>query len=238
MFLIIKEKMPKKLQAVDEENNLIDREKCYECYRPKTSCMCEYLNKIETNTQFIILMHPKEFRKTKNGTGHFTHQSLPNSELYIGVDFTNHDKINEILNDKNKNCYVLYPDENSIKLNTQTIQKEEKQNVLFIIDSTWPCSRKMLRVSKNIASLPKVSFIHDKSSAFKIKTQPNVYCLSTMESTLCILELLNKHKIENITDEKFEKFLLPFEKMVEYQVDCATKSDGRQPRFLRRDTTI
>ena len=130
--------MPKKLQAMDEENNFIDRQRCYSCYRPVTSCMCEHINPIETNTQFIILMHPKEFKKTKNGTGHFTHLSLPNSKIFIGVDFSEHEIINNILNDPTKNCYVLYPDEKSIKLNTQTIQKENKQNVIFIIDS--PCS--------------------------------------------------------------------------------------------------
>ncbi|RLA80253.1 MAG: DTW domain-containing protein, partial [Epsilonproteobacteria bacterium] len=202
--------MPKNIPGIE------DRERCYKCYRPLSSCMCKYINKIETSTQFIILMHPKEFKKTKNGTGHFTHLSLPNSKIFIGIDFNNHNEINNIIEDKNTNCFVLYPDENSIKLNTQTISKDDKKNVIFIIDSTWPCSRKILAVSKNIQTLPKVSFLHDKSSQFKIKTQPNKYCLSTMESTLCILELLNHHKIETIENENFDNFLQPFEKMVEY----------------------
>jgi DTW domain-containing protein YfiP len=179
-------------------------------------------------------MHPKEFRKTKNGTGHFTHLSLSNSKIFIGIDFTNHDEINSILNADQNNCFVLYPHKNSIKLNRQTIQKENKKNVLFIIDSTWPCSRKILACSKNIKDLPKVSFIHTKTSQFKIKTQPNEYCLSTMESTLCILELLNTHKIETINKDEFKSFLKPFEKMVEYQVSCAIEPNGRQPRFLKR----
>lgn len=213
----------------------INREKCYNCYRPKCSCMCKYINEIQTNTQFIILMHPKEFKKTKNGSGHFTHLSLPNSKIYIGIDFTNHDEINLILNDETNNCFVLYPDNNSIKLNTQTIQESNKKNVLFIIDSTWPCSRKILASSKNIRDLPKVSFIPTKTSQFKIKTQPNEYCLSTMESTLCILELLNYHKIESIQQNQFDDFLKPFEKMVEYQVNCALEPNGREPRFLKRD---
>lgn len=42
-------------------------------------------------------MHPKEFKKTKNGTGHFTHLSLPNSELFMGIDFSDNDRINEII---------------------------------------------------------------------------------------------------------------------------------------------
>jgi len=211
------------------------REKCYRCYRPQSSCMCEYVNTIETQTKFVLLMHPKEFKKTKNGTGRFTHISLPNSSLFIGIDFNNHLEINEMINNLNNNCFVLYPHINSIKLNDINIQQENKKNIIFIIDSTWPCSKKILAVSKNINKLPKISFEHTKSSAFKIKTQPNPYCLSTIESTLCVLELLNLHKIENIGDRKIENFLEPFIQMVKYQVDCATKPNRKVPRFLRRE---
>ena len=196
--------------------------------------MCKYIHTIDTNTQFIILMHPKEFKKTKNGTGHFTHLSLPNSKIFIGIDFNHNYEINKILNDTTNNCYVLYPAKNSIKLNTQTITSANKKNVIFIIDSTWPCSRKILAVSKNIQTLPKISFLHNKSSQFKIKTQPNKYCLSTIESTLCVLELLNFHKIENISKIKFNNFLKPFEKMVEYQLNCINQPNSKDPRFLKR----
>lgn len=218
-----------------KNNTDTTREKCYNCYRPTSSCMCKYIEPIDTKTQFIIIMHPKEFRKTKNGTGRFTHQSLPNSKIYIGVDFTSNDEINNIINNKNNNCFVLFPSKSSIKLNTQTIQQKDKKNVIFIIDSTWPCANKVLAMSTNINRLPKLSFEHTKLSAFKIKTQPNEYCLSTIESTLCVLELLNFHHIENIPQKSFDNFLKPFEKMVEYQVKCAVNSDGRDPRFLRRD---
>jgi len=217
----------------NEEN--LNRDKCYKCYRPMSSCMCKYINPLQTNTEFIILMHPKEFKKTKNGTGRFTHLALPNSKLYIGIDFNNHSYINNLISDESTNCFVLYPHENSIKLNTQTIQEENKKNVIFIIDSTWPCSRKILAVSKNINQLPKISFTHTKASNFQFKTQPNEYCLSTIESTLCILELLNHHKIENIEQNALEKFLHPFNKMVEYQISCIENSSIKKPRFLRRD---
>ena len=165
-------------------------------------------------------MHPKEFRKTKNGTGHMTNNSLENCELHVGIDFTKHRRVNELLNDENYEPYVLYPDINSIKLNTQKLPSEKKA-LVFIIDSTWPCSKKMLRLSTNLQNLKKISFEHDKSSQFKIKTQPNQYCLSTIESTLCVLEQLNNHNIENISQKSLEKFLTPFEEMVKYQVKCA-----------------
>jgi DTW domain-containing protein YfiP len=165
-------------------------------------------------------MHPKEFRKTKNGTGHMTNNSLENCELHVGIDFTNHKRVNELLNDTSYESYVLYPDVNSIKLNTQKLPSEKKA-LVFIIDSTWPCSKKMLRLSTNLQNLKKISFEHDKSSQFKIKTQPNQYCLSTIESTLCVLEQLNNHNIENISSKSLENFLTCFEEMVKYQVKCA-----------------
>jgi len=191
------------------------REKCYNCYRPSSSCMCKYITQLKTNTRFVILMHPKEFRKTKNGTGHFTNLSLKNCELHVGVNFQENNLINSIINNPNNRCYVLYPSKNSINLNSQNIVEDKKQTVIFLIDSTWPCSRALLKQSPNIDALKKVSFTHKKSSDFKFKEQPNEYSLSTMESTLCLLELLNEHRVEDLN---LDKFLLPFHKMVEYQI--------------------
>ena len=193
---------------------------CYHCYRPKTSCMCKYISPIDTKTRFIILMHPKEFRKTKNGTGHFTNLSLNNCEIFVGIDFNSHPTINSIIHDAKNSCYVLYPSKTSINLNKESIQKKGQQTVLFLIDATWPCSRAILTASPNIDALPKVSFTHTKSSNFIFKEQPKEYCLSTMETTLCVLELLNQHHIENINTTHLEEFLLPFHKMVEYQLSC------------------
>jgi len=163
-------------------------------------------------------MHPKEFKKTKNGTGHFTNLSLENSEVHVGVDFSKHGKINEII--QTHSCYVLYPSVTSMNLNEEVLKKEEKEIVIFLIDSTWPCSRAMLRESPNINALPKVSFAHTKRSTFTFKEQPQEYCLSTIESTLCLLELLNSHGVENVDTHALENFLTPFHKMVEYQLGC------------------
>ena len=59
--------------------------------------MCPYINTFDTNTKFVILMHPKEFKKVKNNTGYLTKKSLSNSELFIGINFSNNNRINEII---------------------------------------------------------------------------------------------------------------------------------------------
>jgi len=126
---------------------------CYKCYRPQKSCMCRYITRIVTHTHFVILMHPKEFRKTKNGTGHFTNLSLENCEIHVGIDFTENRDINDIINDPSNICYTLYPHQSSINLNETSIGEEQKNTVIFLIDSTWPCSKAILAASPNIEAL-------------------------------------------------------------------------------------
>jgi len=219
-----------------ELNDIFEvRSKCYRCYRPLSSCMCSHIKPFNTKTKFIILMHPKEFKKTKNGTGHLTHLSLINSELFIDVDFTKHAVINSLIEDSNNLCYVLYPGKESVNLNTENIETYGKQLVIFLIDSTWPCSVKILRLSKNLNVLPKLSFTHTKSSQFKIKEQPKEFCLSTIESTLTVIELLQERGIEKLEQGAFEHFLDPFTLMVEYQIECAARLKGEQVRFIRRE---
>lgn len=192
--------------------------------------MCEYIKPIQTKTKFVVLMHTHEFKKIKNGTGHFTHLSLKNSELYVETTFANHKAVNALLDDVNNNCYVLYPGEASIVLNEHPLPKTQKQNVVFLIDSTWHNAKKLLRDSPNIQALPKVSFEHTKNSGFKIKEQPMDLCLSTIESTHCVLELLTLSGSEELSTLELDSFLEPFRKMVEYQVKC-TSLENKSPRF-------
>jgi len=207
-----------------------DRQKCYKCYRPKSSCMCSHIKSFETNTKFVILMHPKEFKKTKNGTGRFTHLSLKNSELFVGIDFTNHKRINEIIS--TCRAYILYPSKDAINLSTQKLS-ESKEIVIFLIDSTWSCASKIFTESKNLQNLQHMSFDSTKLSQFKIKEQPKDYCLSTMESTLTVLELLNEQGIENIQQRNLDDFLNPFHEMIKYQLKYVENPEINAVRFKK-----
>ena len=211
-----------------------NREKCYECYRPKSSCMCKHFEHIDTETKFIILMHPKEFKKVKNNTGHFTHKSLRNSELFIGIDFSNHRRINEIID--THESYILFPSEDAVDLTSSNPQKSEKPLAIFLIDSTWACTKKIFTQSKNLSSLKHMSFTTDKKSEYEIKVQPEENYLSTIESTLVVLELLNRHSIEHVDDNLLSGFLRPFKKMIEYQKNLIANPQSHAVRFKKHKT--
>jgi DTW domain-containing protein YfiP len=165
-------------------------------------------------------MHPKEYKKEKNGTGHMTKLQLNNSEIIVGVDFTNNNRVNELINKDNSSSYLLYPGKESFNLSikggaeTNSFMGENPQ--IFILDGTWPCARKMLKLSKNLQNLKRVSFDNEIKSKFIIKQQPEPLCLSTIESVYTVLNLLKASDVEQC---ETTDFLIPFEKMIASQVE-------------------
>ena len=212
-----------------------DREKCYKCFRPKSSCMCCYIDSFDTNTKFVILMHPKEFKKVKNNTGHFTHLTLTNSELFVGIDFTDNRRINEIIS--THDSYILFPSPHAINLSKtdpKATCQDSKDMAIFLIDSTWTCINKMFKQSKNLQKLKYMSFESSRTSQYKIKEQPKTNYLSTMESTLVVLELLNSWHVESIEKSDLDSFLNPFIKMVDFQTKLIENPSNCAVRFRKR----
>jgi DTW domain-containing protein YfiP len=181
-------------------------------------------------------MHPKEFKKVKNNTGHFTHKSLVNSELFIGIDFSEHRRINEII--ATHESYILFPSKNALNLSEQKLERSTKPIAIFLIDSTWACTKKMFTLSKNLNTLKHMSFTTKRTSAYEIKVQPDERYLSTIESTLVVLELLNAQGSEKIEIAKLENFLNPFYKMIEYQKELIANPKSHAVRFKKRDCSL
>ncbi|OHX64183.1 hypothetical protein NH26_21500 [Flammeovirga pacifica] len=202
--------------------------------RPSSSCICKHTNPKHTETRFIFLMHPKEYHKEKNGTGHMTHLQLKNSEIIVGVDFTDNKRVNEILNDETRSSFLLYPGKENFNLSQRNSEEMNsflgEKPYIFILDGTWPCARKMLRLSTNLQTIPRVSFDNEIKSKFIIKQQPESLCLSTIESVYTVINLLNEGKME---DCELKDFLNPFEKMLEYQVECIMKPDNYSYRPMK-----
>jgi DTW domain-containing protein YfiP len=183
-----------------------------------------------TKSRFVILMHPKEYKKERNGTGHMTNLQLHNSEIIVGVDFNSNNRVNEILATE-KNTFLLYPGKDSINLSTRASSEVNatlgSHPCIFILDGTWPCARKMLKLSPNLQRLRRVSFDNKIISKFIIKQQPDALCLSTIESVYTVLNLLNQSTLE-ACDTK--QFLLPFEKMLEFQIEAILNPDNKHYR--------
>ena len=99
-------------------------------------------------------MHPKEFRRTRTGTGYLSHLCLKDSEVIVGLDFTKNTHFQELLADPQYFPALMYPGEDAITADTITQKLAEatsnsstpqKKLLLIILDATWFCAKKMIK---------------------------------------------------------------------------------------------
>jgi DTW domain-containing protein YfiP len=144
-------------------------------------------------------MHPKEARKVKLGTGRLTHLCLKNSEILLGVDFTEDQRVNHMIKDPAYYPVILYPGENSTDISAFHFPASipnTKKILVFVIDASWTLAKKILKMSDNLQTLPKIHFRPQGPSRYVIKQQPHEYCLSTIESVHFLLQELDRLGIE------------------------------------------
>lgn len=164
-------------------------ERCFKCFKPKSVCLCKYSRELDTGVKFVFLMHPKEFRRQRTGTGYLSHICLKDSEIIVGLDFSQNKRLQELLNDEQYLPVIMYPGQdactvNEIKQNlgnSDTPDTPGKKLLIIILDATWFCSKKMIEHNPFLLELPKLSFYGHYTSIFTFKHEPSPECVSTIE---------------------------------------------------------
>ncbi len=168
----------------------------------------------------MILMHAKEARRQKTGTARLAKLCLTNAELLIGTDFTHNDRVNSLIQDPSYSPFVLYPGSKAV--NFKTLGNEPlpqgKTVLIFVIDGTWACAKRLLSKSRNVSALPRLSFSRSYSSQFVIKRQPRAHCVSTIEAIYYLCEEAEEAGYENLNAQN-EILMVIFKQLVDTQIN-------------------
>ncbi|HYD82570.1 MAG TPA: tRNA-uridine aminocarboxypropyltransferase [Opitutus sp.] len=206
----------------------MSRETCYRCFWPKPLCWCSSIQPIAPRTKFVFLMHPKEFKQEKAATGRLAHLCLTSSEIHMGVSFENDEAVNALIRDPRHLAVLLYPGPNARNLSNSELSPVElgsRQLVVFLLDATWACARKMLRLSPTLQQLPRIMFTPSTPSRYVIKQQPQPGCLSTLEAVHETLTALERSGLDRY--DRPEQLLTLFARMQDYQIRCAQDPSRR-----------
>lgn len=196
--------------------------KCYKCFRPVKSCYCSSIVPIDTGIKFVFLMHPREAYHQKTGTGRLASLSLINSEIIIGVDFTENKRFNTLISKQGEFAdyypVVLYPATDAFYTDTPEFRVAigKKKLMVILIDATWYLAQKMIKLSPNIRSLPALSFRNEYRSQFQIKKQPDPVCLSTIETSYYLIDELKAAGVANATADH-SGLMKVFYQMISFQ---------------------
>jgi len=163
-------------------------ERCFKCFKPKSVCLCRFARELETGVKFVFLMHPKEFRRTRTGTGYLAHSCLKDSEIIVGQDFSANQRLNQLLQAPEYLPFLMYPGEDAINVidgkaegKLEELVKGGKKLLILILDATWFCAKKLIEKNPFLLDLPKLSFKGDYRSIFTFKREPRPEYISTIE---------------------------------------------------------
>lgn len=187
-------------------------------------------------------MHPKEAKKQRIGTGYLTKATVKNSYIFSDVNLDENSEFLAFLHDPHYQHVLLYPannpdfiDEGRMPASWIAPLKEQKKIlVLHILDATWPCAKKMMRLSNCLQNLPKVSFKNSYRSRFIIKHQPHSDCLSTIETVYHCFNGLEKMGHEEIGGKQ-DNLLKALDALVSFQIKCELDPEvpsnrGKKPK--------
>lgn len=211
------------------------RRLCLNCRQPDFRCYCAHLKPFDPEIKFVILIHPLEMKR-QIATGRMTHLSLKNSELILGYDYSQNERVTEIVNDPAYHSVVLYPGPSSVNMTSllpaerEDIFPKQKKLVIFVIDGTWNTARKTIRLSENLKNLPQIFFSPERPSRFRVRTQPKPECYSTIEAVHHTIELLGSSRGFNTHSREHDSLLHLFDRMVEQQAAYVKKNHSRHQR--------
>jgi len=189
------------------------RKQCAVCEKALAACICQQITVIDSDIELIILQHPTEV-KNAIGTARILNLSLPQCQIIIGEDFTANRQLNEILNDPQRECYLLYPGDDSVsveELGSATVTKQLKRTFI-LLDGTWRKAFKMYQSSVNLHAIAAVKLNAENVSKYTIRQTSIEGGLSTVEAGCLLLSTLEQDPI------KFKPLLTTFEYMINFQI--------------------
>ncbi|HEY6077917.1 MAG TPA: tRNA-uridine aminocarboxypropyltransferase [Polyangiaceae bacterium] len=196
---------------------LVPRSVCAGCARPAVVCLCASIRRVPTRTRVVILQHPRE-RDVPINTAKLVELQLERAERHVGIKLSELPALRARLSDPAAPAILLYPSEGSRDL---AQHPPPGPVTLCVLDGTWWQAKKLFQQNPELAALPRYALAPSAPSRYRIRREPELHCVSTIEAIGQALELLEQGDFDR------EALLRPFEAMVEHQLAYATQGSAR-----------
>ena len=240
------------------------RDYCSGCYRPPTQCLCDHLpsEKIELETDVLVLQHPVEFRRKTISTVPLLKLVLEQCRVLVGRSFDA--DLELIINEacvEGRIPLLLFPGPTATVLEDCDAMEQLQSNanarfgsdrsnnaeaehattkyLLIIVDGTWTQAKRMVRNSPVL--MQKCSPIQftgtdDVSIYDSIRKQPETHCLSTLESCVRTLQLLEPNNAK--TEEASRHLLDSLRAMILTQMKYEQIYLEKHPNMVRNASKL
>jgi len=188
-------------------------------------CLCSYLKPIPNAVGVHILQHRRESRHAL-GTARLLRLGLASVHVHV-LDLQGKGGVSTPVS-LPQGAGLLYPSADARDLST--LAEEERPAHLVIIDGTWAHANRIYRDNPWISGLPRYCLSPSKGSRYRIRAEPRLECLSTVESVVAALRCLQPDL------EGTEMLDSAFDRMIDAQIAASTQESAhvRKKRVRRR----
>ncbi|XP_055635113.1 tRNA-uridine aminocarboxypropyltransferase 2 [Toxorhynchites rutilus septentrionalis] len=189
------------------------RDICRKCERPVPVCWCSALppQPLVPKSRIILLQHPAEEKRALRTAPMLSVGLAPGKCLiYKGKKFPKFDsELEAILADEKS--LLLYPSINSIPI--EQLDLSQGPFNLVLIDGTWPQAKAIYTSSSILHGMRQAKLVRSGNSNYIIRTQPTDGCLSTLETAVEALSILEQD------DSYKEQLLRPLHALCQFQLN-------------------
>jgi len=194
--------------------------RCFQCFRPTQLCYCGSVPQIQNRTSIMILQHRRE-RFHPFNTARIVAQALRQCKLMVDHNEELARQFNAC--ELSENVGLLYPGTEA-RLLTE-LPPAQRPDQLVIIDGTWHHAKTLLREIPRLQTLPRYKLAPSVPGNYRIRREPNLHALSTLEATVDALKSLEP------TTAGLDQLLDVFTAMIDNQI---AKSSNHWRRNSRR----
>jgi len=169
------------------------RRMCPRCERPLSACICACAQTVDNRQPVLILQDPAERHEAK-GTAKLLQLCLSRCTLLVGETFAPPPALQT--EGEAASHWLLYPGEGARRADAvlakgASTDGAQRPPTLVVLDGTWRASRRMLRNSPWLQSLPRLALPAPPASMYTIRKAHAPHQLSTLEATAWALRSLD-----------------------------------------------
>jgi len=197
---------------------------CYRCFKPRNMCLCGLLTPIPNAVGVHVLQHPRESRHPL-GTARLLRLGLASVRIHV-LSLRDGSAVSApvVLPE---GAGLLYPSADARDLST--LAAEEQPERLVVIDGTWDQAHRVFRDNSWISALPRYRLALEEGSRYRIRPEPRLECLSTVESVAAALRYLQPDL------RGTETLLSAFDAMIDAQIMASARpSTHHRGKRIRR----
>lgn len=173
-------------------------------------CICKLRPNLTPNWRLVLLTHPNEFRRDTN-TGQLLATSMEHCEVMEWHRKEPPAQLVKYISDPTLKPVVLFPNETSQLLDTNTHVVDDKTWLFILLDGTWQEAKKMHNRSNWLQALPHCHLAIAEASSYQLRRNQKQGNLCTCEVGIHLLKATHNPKAADSLNEFFQHYLQVFQ---------------------------